>query len=504
MSMKNLFATVVILIVGGAIAFRVANTAPGNSESGEDGHGHGGAEGHEEEFKRGPHGGRLLESGSFALEMTIFEDGVPPHFRVYAYEDGKAIAPDTVDLSVDLHRLGDRVDKIAFAPEAEYLRGLQVVYEPHSFDVFVNARFGERESSFEFESHEGRVTLSPEAAKFANLGVDTLGPRVIRDVVSLPGAVAMNEDRVVHVVPRIHGVVKSVHKNLGEAVTQDEILAVIDSRELADAKSEFMAFLERRNLAKSRYSREEDLFQKEVSSEDDYLTAKERLAEAEIQVRSARQKLAALGLDDAALAAVPGEPDTMLTRYEIRSPLTGTVIEKHIAAGEGVTADADIFLLADLSTVWVEVTVYSEDLRKIKRGMPVSVWSDDLQREAKGTVSYISSIIGKDTRSATAIVELPNPDGIWRPGLFVTADIVSNETRVPMAVPVDAVQPFRDFNVVFAKYGDTYEICMVELGRTDGDWVEILSGIEPGQTYVKQNSYMLKADIEKSGAAHDH
>ena len=502
MTLKNLFATVVIMAVGGMMALRILQMEPGDSESSS--HGHGEEDAHEEEFERGPHGGRLLESGPLALEITIFEGGVPPHFRVYPFLDGAPVDPESITLEIDLQRLGDRVDRITFAPEAEYLRGQQVVYEPHSFDVFVRTQLGEREATFEFESHEGRVTLSPEAANFASLGLDTIGPRVIRDVVSLPGAVAMNQDRVVHVVPRIPGLVQSVHKNLGEAVARDEILAVIDSRELADAKSEYLAALERRDLAKSRYTREESLYQKEVSSEDDYLTAKESLAETEIRVRSARQKLAALGLDEAALAKVLKEPDTGLTHYEIRSPLAGTVIEKHIAGGEGVSADADIFLLADLSTVWVEVTVYSEDLRNIRAGLRVVVHSEDLEREAEGVVSYISSVVGEDTRSATAIVELPNPDGVWRPGLFVTADVVAEETTVPMAVPVDAVQPFRDFDVVFAKYGDTYEICMVELGRTDGEWVEVLSGITPGQTYVAANSYMLKADIEKSGAAHDH
>lgn len=502
MNIRNVIATLLIVVVGGAIGYRIMYMEPSRVGDDEGGHGEHAAE--EEAFERGPNGGRLLESGSFSLELTIFETGIPPQYRVYAYDNGDAVPPESVDLTIDLHRLGDRVDHITFEPEEEYLRGVQVVMEPHSFDVYVEARFGEREMDFQFASYEGRVVLSPEAAGFADLGIDTIGPALIRDVISLPGQVALNENRVVHVIPRMSGVVYSVHKNLGETVTKGELLAVIDSRELADAKSEFLAARERRALTRSRFEREEGLRKKDVSSEDDYLTAKQALAEAEIRVRSSRQKLAALGLGEEALRQVEEEEDASLTRYEIRSPLTGSLVEKHITRGEGVAADADIFLLADLSTVWVEVAVYPQDLRKIRPGLPVLIRSDDLQREAEGVVSYIGPIIGEDTRNATAIVELPNPEGIWRPGLYVTADIIAEETTVPMAVPVDAVQKFRDWDVVFAKFGNTYEIRMLELGRTDGVLVEVIGGIESGQAYVARNSYVLKADLEKSGATHDH
>jgi cobalt-zinc-cadmium efflux system membrane fusion protein len=314
----------------------------------------------------------------------------------------------------------------------------------------------------------------------------------------------MNEDRVVHVVPRISGVVRSVHKNFGESVVEGEILTIIDSRELADAKSEYLAARERRELAQSRFKREEDLYKRKVSSEDDYLTAKEAHAESRIRERTARQKLAALGLDEEAIKKTVDEPDSSLTEYAIRAPLSGSVIEKHVSGGEGVSADSDIFLLADLSTVWVEVTVYPQDLKKIRPGLPVLVRSEDLDSEAEGVVAYLGPLVRDDTRSALAIVELPNPEGIWRPGLYVTADIVTNETEVAMAVPLVAIQQFRDFQVVFAQFGDTYEIRMLELGRSDGEWVEVLSGIEPGQPFVSQNSYVLKADLEKSGAVHDH
>lgn len=113
-------------------------------------------------------------------------------------------------------------------------------------------------------------------------------------------------------------------------------------------------------------------------------------------------------------------------------------------------------------------------------------------------------MIGKDTRTAQAHVQIPNPDSIWRPGLFVTVRLVQEEFTVPVAVRADAIQKFRDWDVVFIQEGNLYEAVSLELGRREGDWVEILSGLPAGKKYVSKNSFLIKADILKSGATHDH
>jgi cobalt-zinc-cadmium efflux system membrane fusion protein len=500
MNMKNTLLTIIILAVGAWGVTKVRDLEPAQHDA----HGHGGEEEHADEFERGPNGGRLLRADAFSLEITIFEDGVPPHFRVYPYRDNIPLATQDVGLNIVLSRLGNQIDKIEFVSEQEYLRGLQVVYEPHSFDVVVQAKWGETEHEFTYESHEGRVHLSPQAADFAGIAIDTIKPRKIQEIVSLPGVIRMNEDSVVHVVPRISGVVRSVHKNYGENVAEGEVLAIIDSRELADAKSEYLAARERGKLMKSRFVREEDLYQRKISSEDDYLSAKEKHAESKIRERTARQKLIALGLSTDLIDKVVSEPDASLTEYVIRAPLTGSVIEKHITGGEGVAADSDVFLLADLSTVWVEVSIYPQDLKKMKPGLPVTVRSDDLDDVAHGVIAHLDPVVGQNTRTARAIVELSNPEAQWKPGLYVTAEILTKEFDVPMAIPVTALQQFRDWQVVFAKFGDRYEVRMMQLGQSDGVWVEVLSGIEPGQEFVSENSYALKADLEKAGATHDH
>jgi len=127
-----------------------------------------------------------------------------------------------------------------------------------------------------------------------------------------------------------------------------------------------------------------------------------------------------------------------------------------------------------------------------------------LNAEAEGRVAYVGSLIGEQTRSAKARVTLPNPDRSWRPGLFVTVDLVQNETEVPVAVPAEAIQTYRDAKIVFGRFGEFFEARPVELGRNDGKRVEVVSGLAPGTRYAATNSFVLKADLGKAGASHDH
>ncbi len=480
---------------GGYLAWSKGWFAPAAVETGE----HGEAA-HGDEFARGPHRGRLLESGDFAIELTIFEDGMPPQFRVYAYHDGVPVPPGDVQLQIALARLGGRTDLITFTPEGEYLRGREVVEEPHSFDVKVSGQWADHALNFEFESHEGRVEWSVETMKFAQIQTDVAGPKRLRTTVSLPGEVKLNADAMVHIVPRVSGIAREVHKNLGDTVARGDLLAVLDSRELADARSTYLATVERHALAQKRFTREKDMFERKVSSNEDFFAAETALAEARIDMQSARQKLSALGVN----AEAADHSEGGLTAYEIRSPIDGIILEKHLNVGESVAESSGLFVIADLSSVWVEVTVYAQDLGRVHEGRPVSIHSSELDKTAEGTLSYIGSLVGAESRSAKAIVKLENPERLWRPGLFVTAEVVDEEFEVPVAISEEAVQTYRDWNVVFGKFGDVFEIRPVELGRRSGGWAEVLSGFDAGQEYVTKNSYVLKADLDKSGATHDH
>jgi len=457
------------------------------------------------DYARGPHGARLLTGDGLQLEVTIYETGVPPHFRVYPLDrDARPISPGEVQLTIELHRLGGRIDRLAFLPEADYLKSDGIVEEPHSFDVKVSAAHGGRTVEWEYSQIEGKVQLADATLASAGIEIAAVGPRAMETTIAVPGEITMDATRLAHVVPRLQGVVMEVAKREGDRVQPGDLMAVISSRELADAKSAYMAASQRVRFARVTLDREENLWQKKISAEQELLEARRALDEARLTEDVAAQKLVALGLRADSLAALATAPPESLPRYEIRAPIAGTVIARDLTVGESVPADRDIFSIADLSSVWVEAVITAGDLARVRAGQAAVVTSADLGRDVSGRVAFVGALVGAENRSATARLVIPNPDGAWRPGLFVTVRLVQESAVVPLAVLADAIQTFRDWQVVFVRYGDWFEARPLELGRTDGTWVEVLGGLNPGERYAATNAFAVKAEIGKLGATHDH
>ncbi|MBC7945413.1 MAG: efflux RND transporter periplasmic adaptor subunit [Burkholderiales bacterium] len=449
------------------------------------------------EPRKGPHGGKYFSAGDFALEVTIFETGVPPQFRVYLYEDDKPLAPSATNVGITLSRLGAPPQVFRLAAEGDYLRGDQIVEEPHSFDVAVTAKRNGQSHQWAYSQVEARVAMTDAALKGADVEIKTAGPATIKNVLQLPGEIQFNQDGLVHVVPRVSGIVTASPVASGQRIKKNDLLAVLDSQALADMRSDFSATQKRLALARTTHGREKKLWQEKISAEQDYLLAKQALSEAEIAFAAASQKLRVFGVS-------PKGSSDQLARFEIRAPIDGVVVEKDIALGEAIKDDANIFTIADLTTVWAEITVYPKDLNTIKIGQQVTIKATAFQAEAVGEVSYIGSLVGEQTRTAKARVTLPNPDGVWRPGLFVRVELTSDEAQVPVAVAVDAIQTVRDWSVVFGRYGEFLEARPLELGRSDGKMVEVVEGLAAGVQYAAGNSFAIKAELGKSGATHDH
>lgn len=492
----------IVILVAIILAFYILSMD--KSSKSKDSHENTGSEQMEKDFIRGPHGGRLLSNGDFQIEVTIYEQGVPPQFRLYAYQNESAVNPDDVKLTVKLYRLREKADVIRFRKEGEYLLGDKIVEEPHSFDVEVLAGWKGETYRWEYSQVEGRVELTPEAIERAGIVTEIAGPATITATLELPGEIVLNADKVAHVVPRLEGVITEVRRNLGDKVLKGEVIAVMDSRELADAKGEYIESVYRLEFARTSFEREERLWKKKISPEEDYLVSRHLFEEARVTQQTAKQKLIALGLSISDIESLIRNPDQHLARYELKAPFNGVVIEKRVTLGEAVKEDEPIFVIADLSTVWVDVTVYAKDLNVIQIGQKVTVKSDILGTETQGVLNYVGPLVGEQTRSAKARVVIPNQDGIWRPGLFITIQVVHEEITIPLAVKAEALQTFRDWDVVFMRAGDFFEVRPLELGRRDGEWVEVLGGLSPGETYVSKNSFILKADVEKAGATHEH
>ncbi len=347
--------------------------------------------------------------------------------------------------------------------------------------------------------HGDIVKLSQEQMRELGVEVAEAGPGTLARKISVPAQINLNADHVAHLVPRVSGMVREVHKNVGDYVQTGELLAVLDSRELAEAKAACLAAQAKGDLAKANLDRVKTLFDKKIAPEEELLKVRQELAEINIEHRTAEAKLHALGLSEEQVAALHrDEKDIDFPRYEIRAPFTGTLIEKHITLGEVVDTENTTFALADLSTVWAEITVYPRDLAHVRVGTEVEMAADGVG-PVQGTIAYVSPTINEATRTCFARVVLDNPENRWRPGLFCLASILIAQDKVDVLVPVEAIQTISNEPVLFVEERDGFKKQPVVTGKRDAAHIEIVSGLLAGQHYVKANAFTLKSELEKAG-----
>lgn len=376
------------------------------------------------DFERGPHRGRLLRDGDFALEVTIFETGVPPEYRLYAFRGDKPLAAGEVRATIELSRLDGEVSRFNFAPQGDVLVGDGTVTEPHSFDVVVVAEHAGKSHRWTYDSYEGRTTIPASVAQAAGVRTEVAGPATIHDRVRLMGRVALDANRFAEIRSRFEGPVREVRVRLGDTVKAGQTLAIVENRD-------------------------------------------------------------------------------SLRTFAVTAPFGGIVLARHTNVGD-VAGDKPLFEIADLATLWVEFNAFGADATRLAPGQAMRVRATAGELTADTTLDRLLPLASAASQTVVARASLPNPEGAWRPGMAVEGEVTVASREVPLAVQRIALQRFRDFTVVFAQIGDTYEVRMLELGEQDEEHVEVVAGLKPGTTYVTEQSFLIKADIEKSGASHDH
>jgi len=344
-----------------------------------------------------------------------------------------------------------------------------------------------------------RVPVTREQVERFGIKIAVAETGTVANVIRAPGEIAFNEDRVVHMVPRVAGIARKVLKRLGDPVEAGEPLAVIESRELADAKSEYLAAKARGALAEKVFAREKTLHEKQVSPEEDYIKAEVALAEARIGLRSTRQKLLALGLPAKGIEALDSEDDAALTRFELLAPSTGGVTEKHISQGESLQADAEIFTVADLSTVWVNLAISQEAIGSVRKGQSVTIRLPDVSTTT-AKIEFVSPTVDAETRTALARVTLDNDTGAFRPGTFVGATIQVPSEREAVVIPKASVQLVHDHPCVFVWKTGAFELREVKTGSADGARIEVVRGLAAGEKVAAVNAFHVKAQYIKSAA----
>ena len=377
------------------------------------------------EYERGPHRGRMLRDGDFALEVTIFEEGVEPEFHVYAYRDDKPVPPGDVQLSIELKRLGGEVDRFAFKPHEDYLLGNGAVREPHSFDVKIRAVERGRTHNWSYASYEGRTRISAEAARQGGVRSEKAGPANIAELIDMAGRVEITPEGKADVRARLPGQIMWMGGQLGQPVRKGQTLARVESSH-------------------------------------------------------------------------------SLQTYPVPAPINGIIVEKNANAGD-VTGDRALFVIADPTQLHAEFFVYPRDAERIRVGQAVAVRSLSGEAQLNAEVEAILPTADLTSQTVMAHVHLPpSAANLFRPGMGVNGVFTIASTPIPLAVRTRAIQRFRDFEVVYAKVGNIYEVRMLEIGRRTPEWTEVLGGLRPGIEYVTDGAFLIRADVEKSGASHDH
>jgi cobalt-zinc-cadmium efflux system membrane fusion protein len=338
--------------------------------------------------------------------------------------------------------------------------------------------------------------------KEAGIEVEEAMGGSLDDTLALPGEVVLNSDTVAHIVPRVAGIVRRVDKSLGDDVLPGQVMAVLDSRELADVSATFLAASHRLTLAQARSVSNEKLNAAGIVPNLEFLSIQRELATVEIEKRTAEYKLHAFGMSQRDVEKLNDENDVSFSTYELRAPFSGTVIARHLTLGEVADNQQQCFILADLTNVWVNVTVFPKDIPRVKKGLKVEIRGDAISSPANGEITYLAAVVDETTRTAMARVVLPNPDRRWRPGEFVTVSVMLPTAVFHVLVPNEAAQRFNNKNVVFIESDGAFEERPIVLGRKGATHSEILSGLKAGERLVVHGAFILKSELMKGESGH--
>jgi cobalt-zinc-cadmium efflux system membrane fusion protein len=398
--------------------------------------------------------------------------------------------------------------------------------EEHGKEDRDHEEHGDHEEDGDHEEHaEGIVELSAEAASRVEIRTVPVERRVLAAELSTTGQVDFDQTRLAHVSPRISGRVHRVNAVLGQQVRAGQKLAEVDSIELGQAKAVFLQAKAREELGRKSFVRAEGLFADRIASEQEVLEAEAVLRESTAGLRTAEETLHLYGLSQTQIDTLSYE-EREASIYPLRAPFAGTIVERHATLGELVTPERNLFTLADLSQVWIWIDVYQRDLAGVHVDDQARARVDAFPSDVfTGKVSYLSARVDTDTRTVRARVDVANPAGKLRPGMFVEVELQDPHTRQgreiqasSLVIPQNALVRDGDEFLVFVATGERrYERREIEIGRKAGGFVEVLpgdggdsaehgEGLQAGDLVVVEGAFLLKSAVSKDslGGGHQH
>jgi len=372
---------------------------------------------------------------------------------------------------------------------------------------FVKILPEEHNDSEEYNHHKEKkiIKLTQEQVKRFDIETFKINTSNFQHRLTLPGRVVLNENTITHVVPSVSGVVKEIYKGLGEVTKVGEPLAILQSRDMAEAKSAYISAHTDLALKQDLYGREEVLWKKGVKSETQFIQTRNTFENAKVHLEQTNQKLLALGMKEEEIQKLP-EQKTPLNIYTIAAPIVGKIIERHISLGEVISEDKQVFVVANLDTVWIELAIPGEDLQKVQKDQTVNLLAHQGDAIQSGTIMYVSPVINDESRTGKAVIQMDNPNQTWHPGDFITAQIIISDQSGLLSLPQSVIQKINEQPHVFVKKGEgIFEARPVQIKGSDkGEFIEVFSGVQEGEEIVFRNTFLLKAELGKREAEHSH
>jgi cobalt-zinc-cadmium efflux system membrane fusion protein len=343
------------------------------------------------------------------------------------------------------------------------------------------------------------VTLKPKQVALAGIKSIRVQCRSMDLELTLNGEVAFDKNRLMHITPRVSGVVKDIWKTVGDRVEVGDVLIVLRSQELATSKSDYLAARQRLILARKNFARLESLRKDRIAAEQEYLDAQQALAEANIVSQTTEQALYTLGLSRQQVEALPKADPVLLSRYEVEAPLAGTLVEQHAAPGDRVQSDTALFVLTPIETLWVMASVYEEDVARIALGqsgrVTVQAYPD---RQFPGTVTWIADAMDTQTRTLQIRLQVSNEQRLLKAGMFATVVLIVDKRHHVLTIPVRALQTEPNSTYVFVEVGPgQYERRPIVVGLRSERAIEVKDGLSEEDRIVTDGTFILKSELEK-------
>jgi cobalt-zinc-cadmium efflux system membrane fusion protein len=355
-------------------------------------------------------------------------------------------------------------------------------------------------AAVEEKKESGVVTLSQETQKSSGIEVKQIAIEEAAVPLSATAVIEMNMDRAAKISPRVTGRAVRIIASQGDRVKAGQPLAYLDSVELDQIWADYLKARGKVGLARKSLQREETLFQKKISPEKDVLKARQELGEVEADLNLAQERFRLIGVNVAQFASTKDNGNHH-PLVPITSPVGGVVIEKTVTQGEAVNPEKTLFMVADLSTLWVVIDVYEKDMSRLRIGAGVKVSVTAFPDKIfKGKISYIADVVDEKTRTEKARVTIDNASGLLKPGMFATilTEVTRGGTERLIAIPEEAVLMDGAKRCVFVQVApDEFMRRDIEVGRTLGKRLEVTSGLKEGEMVAVKGAFILKSELKK-------